>query len=77
MMIGCCEQPRLHHGAVYEKYCDKRFKEASLIVQDALEQGFALSQYTSSLRMLPSQPPCLDDASDQLYHQGHLVPIET
>lgn len=32
-MLECCENPRMHHAAIYEKYADKRFRFASLFVQ--------------------------------------------
>lgn len=50
MIIECCERPRVHHAAVYEKYCDKRFKEAAYIVQDALDAGFTLPNHTWPVR---------------------------
>lgn len=50
MMIGCCEQPRLHHGAIFDKYAERRFKEASTIVQDALDAGFTLPHQTYPIR---------------------------
>lgn len=57
MIIECCEQPRLHHAAVYEKYCEKRFKEAAYIVQDALDAGFTLPNHTSPVRSSPPAAP--------------------
>lgn len=42
MMIECCEQPHRHHSAIFEKYAERRFKEASTIVQEALDAGFTL-----------------------------------
>ncbi|KAL7274061.1 B-type cyclin [Rhizina undulata] len=32
-LIECCENPKNHHNAVYEKFADKRFKRASLFVE--------------------------------------------
>lgn len=51
MMLECCEQPHRHHSAIFEKYAERRFKEASTIVQEALEGGFRLPSYT-----LPARP---------------------
>lgn len=50
MLIECCEHPKLHHIAVFEKYCSKKFKEAALIVQDALDAGFVLPQQSTPVR---------------------------
>ena len=53
MMIECCECPRDHHCAIFDKYSEKRFKEASLVVQDALEAGFSLPQRSAPVRNTP------------------------
>ncbi|KAF4338163.1 cyclin B3 [Fusarium beomiforme] len=39
-----------HHAAVFEKYTDRRYKGASLLVQDALEAGFTLPHQLSPVR---------------------------
>lgn len=39
-MLECCENPRKHHAAIYEKYSDKRFKRASLFVEAEMKKGF-------------------------------------
>jgi G2/mitotic-specific cyclin 3/4 len=41
-MLECCQQPRTHHAAVYEKYSDKRYKRASMFVEAELMKGYAL-----------------------------------
>lgn len=51
MMLECCEHPHRHHGAIFEKYAEKRFKEASTIVQEALDGGFRLPHHA-----MPVQP---------------------
>ncbi|KAH8146263.1 uncharacterized protein LAJ45_09705 [Morchella importuna] len=33
-LVECCENPKTHHGAVYEKFADRRYKRASLYVQN-------------------------------------------
>lgn len=45
VMVECCEDPQKHHGAVYEKYTDKRYKRASLFVQSEIRRGFQLPVY--------------------------------
>lgn len=49
-MIECCERARLHHCAVFEKYQEKRFKEASAVVQHALDAGFTLPNHAVPVR---------------------------
>lgn len=41
-MLECCEAPRKHHTAVFEKYADKRFKRASTYVEAQMARGFSL-----------------------------------
>lgn len=43
-ILECCENPRKHHSAVYEKYADRKFKRASTYVEGQMIQGFALPQ---------------------------------
>jgi G2/mitotic-specific cyclin 3/4 len=33
LILECCENTQKHHAAVYEKYCDKRYKKASIFAQ--------------------------------------------
>jgi hypothetical protein len=42
VMLECCEQPRNHHSAVYEKYSDKRYKRAAIFVESEMQKGFCL-----------------------------------
>jgi Cyclin, N-terminal domain/Cyclin, C-terminal domain len=42
LILECCENPEKHHAAIFEKYTDKRFKRASLFVEDELKRGFRL-----------------------------------
>ncbi|KAM0722675.1 hypothetical protein Q7P37_002116 [Cladosporium fusiforme] len=41
-MLECCEAPRKHHTAVFDKYADKRFKRASTYVEAQMARGFSL-----------------------------------
>ncbi|KAF1730852.1 G2/mitotic-specific cyclin-3 [Beauveria bassiana D1-5] len=77
MLIECCEHPRLHHAAVYEKYREKRFKEAATLVQLALDRGFTLPQHTAPMRAFKSQPVQSHDTMEHLqYTSGFIPPIE-
>lgn len=31
-LVECCENPKEHHNAIYEKYADRKFKRASTYV---------------------------------------------
>ncbi|KAK9369720.1 cyclin-like protein [Lipomyces kononenkoae] len=33
-LIECCRNPKDHHRAVYEKYCDRKYKKAALFVAE-------------------------------------------
>ncbi|PWY88985.1 G2/mitotic-specific cyclin [Aspergillus heteromorphus CBS 117.55] len=44
LMVECCEIPRKHHVSIYEKYSDKRYKRASLFVENEMRRGFALPE---------------------------------
>ncbi|ATY59522.1 G2 mitotic-specific cyclin (Clb3) [Cordyceps militaris] len=77
MLVECCEHPHRHHAAVYEKYSEKRFKEAATIVQHALDIGFTLPHHTTPMRALKSQPVQPHDSLEHLqYTSGLLPPIE-
>ncbi|CAJ2507676.1 Uu.00g088620.m01.CDS01 [Anthostomella pinea] len=43
MMLDCCRIARKHHGAIFEKYSDKRYKRASAYVETQLAKGFSLN----------------------------------
>ncbi|KAL7931124.1 cyclin-like protein [Trichoderma chlorosporum] len=73
MMIECCENPLKHHGAVFEKYREKRFKEASVQVQHALDAGFTLPHHSTPVRRLHSTR--LPSATE-LQYGSLLIPIE-
>lgn len=42
VMMECCEDPRKHHAAVFDKYVDKRYKKASSFVNSEMQRGFKL-----------------------------------
>ncbi|RMZ77425.1 hypothetical protein DV738_g4413, partial [Chaetothyriales sp. CBS 135597] len=42
LLLECCENPRKHHAAVFNKYSDKRYKRASAFVEAELHRGFRL-----------------------------------
>jgi len=42
VILECCENPRKHHSAVFDKYADKRYKRASTYVETQMLRGFTL-----------------------------------
>jgi G2/mitotic-specific cyclin 3/4 len=46
IMVQCCEQPRIHHAAVFDKYSDKRYKRAAMFVENELNNGYTLPAIT-------------------------------
>ncbi|KAL5889956.1 B-type cyclin [Pyricularia oryzae] len=40
LLFDCCQYPEKHHQAVFEKYCDRRYKGASTFVQRAIARGW-------------------------------------
>ncbi|KAG5979961.1 hypothetical protein E4U55_004542 [Claviceps digitariae] len=78
IMIECCEHPHRHHSAVFEKYQEKRFKEASTIVQHALDAGFSLPHHATAVRPMRGQTQTGELSSEALLHapKGLLVPAE-
>ncbi|KAL8671905.1 MAG: hypothetical protein Q9168_003616 [Polycauliona sp. 1 TL-2023] len=47
LMVECCEDPRKHHAAVFDKYMDKRFKRASLFAETEMRRGFQVLDINS------------------------------
>ncbi|KAJ5746341.1 hypothetical protein N7520_011523 [Penicillium odoratum] len=45
-MLDCCENQQSHHQAIYEKYLDRRFKRASLFVENEVRASFTLPAAT-------------------------------
>jgi len=52
-MLECCEEPRKHHMAVFDKYTDKRFKRASTYVEAEMGKGFQLPKFTRQSSLSP------------------------
>ena len=67
LILECCENPRKHHAAVYNKYCDKRYKRASAFVETEIQRGFTLSQQRSQKETI-SSPTC--NSFDNLSYFG-------
>ncbi|KKK15372.1 hypothetical protein AOCH_005165, partial [Aspergillus ochraceoroseus] len=57
LMLECCEMPRKHHAAIYDKYTDKRFKLASLFVEAEMRKAFCLPEPTRETSLLDHKLP--------------------
>ncbi|KAL5000310.1 cyclin-like protein [Aspergillus recurvatus] len=44
LIVECCEIPRKHHSAIYDKYNDRRFKLASAYVEAEMRKNFRLPE---------------------------------
>ncbi|KAK3299152.1 cyclin-like protein [Chaetomium fimeti] len=44
MLFECCQYPRKHHGAVYDKYSTPKYKQSSTFVEGKIANGLTLSQ---------------------------------
>ena len=42
LIVECCENPQKHHAAIYDKYMDKRYKRASIYVENEMARGFQI-----------------------------------
>lgn len=47
-MFECCDNPQKHHGAIYDKYTDKRYKRASHYVESEIRRGFQIADVASN-----------------------------
>ena len=58
LLLDCCEDPRKHHNAVFNKYCDKRYKRAAAFVETEVARGFSVNDtYTSKVFTQEFQQP--------------------
>ena len=48
LVVECCEDPRKHHAAIFDKYMDKRYKRASLFAETEMRRGFQVLDVSSS-----------------------------
>ncbi|KAK3378374.1 cyclin-like protein [Podospora didyma] len=62
MLVQCCENPRKHHGAVFDKYAGSRYKNASTFVEGEMGKGFSLPSLVPQL----SSCAILDDDSQAI-----------
>lgn len=77
MLFECCEYPRKHHSAVYEKYATPKYKLSSTFVEDKMATGVTLSQlYTGTLGQDASSLLEDDMASQYQAPRNNLISIQ-
>ena len=77
MLFECCQYPRKHHGAVYEKYATPKYKQSSTYVEGRMANGLTLSQlYTVPAREEDPSTLLDDDMSLQYHASRNLIPIQ-
>jgi len=62
MIFECCQDPKKHHQAVYEKYAHQRYKRASTYVEGEIAKGFKLT-FPSPLSHLTTASTTYDNDS--------------
>ncbi|KAI4144663.1 MAG: hypothetical protein L6R39_004093 [Caloplaca ligustica] len=48
LIVECCEDPRKHHAAIFDKYTDKRYKRAALFSETEMRRGFQIMDINSN-----------------------------
>jgi len=75
MLFECCQNPRQHHGAVYEKYATPKYKQSSTYVESKMESGLTLSHLYSGSARQDTSSLLDDDLSGQYQASRNLIPI--
>lgn len=57
LLLDCCDDPRKHHAAVFNKYCDKRYKRAAAFVETEIQRGFSLPEPVTHKPFIPFPHP--------------------
>ncbi|CAN8095674.1 unnamed protein product [Discula destructiva] len=69
MLLECCHTAKKHHSAVYDKYTDRRFKKASIFVQEELAKGFRLP-FQNAIPRHPVYSPSDEHSAHMRYSRG-------
>ena len=64
LLLDCCDDPRKHHQAVFNKYCDKRYKRAAAFVETEIQRGFVLRD------TIPARPALMNPYQAYQYTVG-------
>lgn len=57
LMLECCQNPAQHHGAIFEKYCDKRYKRVAVEVQIEMTKGVNVPGHKGTFRAIDTTAP--------------------
>ncbi|KAK4150259.1 cyclin-like protein [Chaetomidium leptoderma] len=76
MFFECCQYPRKHHAAVYEKYATPKYKHSSTYVEDKMASGFTLSQLFAGSAHQDSSARFGDDTAGQYTASRNLISIQ-
>ncbi len=76
MMYECCQDPRKHHGAVYDKYASQKYKQASTYVEGKMASGITLSQLYAAAARPSSSSLREDDMDSPFMASRNLIPIK-
>lgn len=44
MLFECCQNPRRHHSAVFDKYATPKYKNSSTYVEERMQSGVTLAR---------------------------------
>ncbi len=54
LILECCDNPQKHHAAVFDKYCDQRYKKASIFDQSEVRSTLEYLQMERDVDFCPS-----------------------
>lgn len=63
----CCQSPRVHHPSIYDKYSDRRFKKASIFVEEEVLKSATPSFLVSTPAGSLQTPNILQMYEDAFY----------
>lgn len=49
ILIKCCLRPKVHHGAVYDKYSQQKYSHSALYAAEDISLGFRLPLFHPSV----------------------------
>jgi hypothetical protein len=76
MLFECCQYPRKHHSAVYEKYATPKYKQSSTFVEGKMASGLTLSQLYAGFVHHDTSSVLGDDMAGQYQAPRSLIPIQ-
>ncbi len=65
MLFECCQYPRKHHSAVFEKYATPKYKHSSTYIEERVQSGVTLARLFSGAAVADSSAFLDDDTPGQ------------